>query len=80
MSKRLYNIVVNEHLCDGCNDCYAACPINASLKIKGQLNGKSAVIRIVNGKAKEGYEGSCDGCGVCVEICHKKAINIRLKR
>ncbi|MHA1730250.1 MAG: ATP-binding protein [Promethearchaeota archaeon] len=75
--KNLYKIIVNEHLCDGCNDCYSACPLNASLKNKGLLDGKTAVIRIINGKATQGVDG-CDGCGVCVSICHKKAISLKL--
>lgn len=78
MIPKLYSIIVNKYLCDGCNDCYAACPINASLNMKAQLSGSTAVIRIINGKAEQGVDG-CDGCGVCIEICHKKAITLKLR-
>ncbi|MHA1297949.1 MAG: ATP-binding protein [Candidatus Helarchaeota archaeon] len=72
-----YTIRINEYLCDGCGDCYSACPINASLKKKGLLSPKTAVILVYDGKAHQGVEG-CDGCGVCVNTCHKKAIALEL--
>ncbi|MBD3350775.1 MAG: 4Fe-4S dicluster domain-containing protein [Candidatus Lokiarchaeota archaeon] len=74
---KLYKVRVNEFLCDGCGDCYSACPINASLKKKSRLNANTAVIIIKHGKAQQGVDG-CDGCGVCVETCHKEAIKIQL--
>ncbi|MHA1821130.1 MAG: ATP-binding protein [Promethearchaeota archaeon] len=73
----MYKVVVNHYLCDGCGDCYSACPINASLKKKNMLNDNTAIILIKNGKANPGADG-CDGCGVCVRICHKQAIKIEI--
>lgn len=75
---KLYNIRVNTHLCDGCGNCYTACPVNASLNKKGRLDETTAIILIHDGKATQGIDG-CDGCGVCVEICHKDAIKLEQK-
>jgi ferredoxin len=75
---KLYKIIIHEHLCDGCGDCYTACPVNASLRVKGILSGKTAIILVSDGRAIQGMDG-CDGCGVCVKICHKKAINLKQK-
>lgn len=72
-----YEIIVNENLCDGCGDCYISCPINASLKKKGLLNHNTAIILVQNGMARKGVDG-CDGCGVCIEICHKKAMKLEI--
>lgn len=72
---KLYKITINEYLCDGCGDCYTACPINASLRVKGILSGKTAVILVSDGRSKQGVDG-CDGCGVCVKTCHKHAISL----
>ena len=74
---KTYKLLINQHLCDGCNNCYTACPINALLLKKNKLNEKTAAIYIKNGKAHEGT--GCDGCGVCVnQVCHKKAITIQM--
>jgi Fe-S-cluster-containing dehydrogenase component len=66
---KLYKITINEYLCDGCGDCYTACPINASLRVKGILSGKTAVILVSDGRAKQGVDG-------CVKTCHKHAISL----
>ena len=75
---KTYNVIVNQHLCDGCGDCFTSCPINASLRIKGLLSEKTAIILVMNGKAQQGVDG-CDGCGVCVTNCHKRALKLILK-
>jgi 4Fe-4S ferredoxin len=71
-----YNIIINEFLCNGCGDCYSVCPINASLKTKNRLSRDTAIILVTNGKAHKGIDG-CDGCGVCVNYCILKAIDIK---
>jgi 4Fe-4S ferredoxin len=73
-----YLLRINGHLCDGCGDCYIACPMNAGLSKKSLLTSKNAVIIIENGKAKVNTD-TCDGCGVCINICHKKAIELIMK-
>lgn len=74
---KTYRLLINHSLCDGCNNCYKACPINASLYKKNLLSEKTAAIYIQDGKAHEGT-GNCDGCGVCFKTCHKKAITIQM--
>jgi len=70
-----YQLLINSHSCDGCGDCYTACPINAILSKKRILTNVNAVIIIENGKAKVNSD-TCDGCGVCINCCHKKAITL----
>ena len=73
---KAYKLLINQNLCDGCNNCYKACPINASLLKKNNLNEKTAAIYIQDGKAHNGK--GCDGCGVCFKTCHKNAITIQM--
>jgi ferredoxin len=73
---KVYRLLINHNLCDGCNNCYRACPLNASLHKRNQLSEKTAAIYIKDGKAHEGH--GCDGCGVCFNTCHKKAITIQM--
>jgi len=78
---QIYKLVVNRNRCFGCNDCVVSCPLNFNqLRKDSYLNQENAVLLVKNGVAypiyKEGREINCDGCGVCIEICPARAIQI----
>jgi len=50
--------------------------MNALLLKRNKLSESTAAIYIQDGKAHEGR--GCDGCGVCFNTCHKKAITIQM--
>jgi len=69
-----YQIVIDERLCHGCNDCVVACPINTLSKKSGNTENMILIIRA--GKAHVLNQELCDGCGMCIEACPTKAIKI----
>jgi ferredoxin len=78
---QIYKLTVNRNRCFGCNDCVVSCPLNFNqLRKDSFLSEENAVLLVKNGVAypvyKEEREINCDGCGVCIEICPARAIQI----
>lgn len=69
-----YEIVVNERLCVGCNDCVVACPKTTLCLQNEETENMIFVVR--KGKAQVINPQLCDGCGMCIEACGLKAIRI----
>jgi heterodisulfide reductase subunit A2 len=57
--------VIDTQRCDGCGECYAACPFEALEPVKNGGREVAAVKR-----------GGCKGCGACVPICPAGAIDL----
>ncbi|MBN2529614.1 MAG: 4Fe-4S binding protein [Deltaproteobacteria bacterium] len=65
-----FEAVVNADMCNGCNACAIACPVDAiELKESGKTmaSGKPMRQALV-------HKDICIGCGVCVPKCKKNAI------
>ncbi|MHA1668973.1 MAG: 4Fe-4S binding protein [Promethearchaeota archaeon] len=80
---QIYELIINRHICTGCNACVVSCPVNFNLLRKmSYLNEENAVILVKNGVAVPIYKGdreiNCDGCGVCVKMCPQVAIRIEV--
>jgi ferredoxin len=78
---QIYKLKINRNRCFGCNDCVVSCPLNFNqLRKDSFLSEENAVLLVKNGFAhpiyKEGREINCDGCGVCIQICPARAIQI----
>ena len=78
---QIFKLKINKNRCFGCNDCVVSCPLNFNqLRKDSYLNEKNAVILVKNGVAFPIYnpdrQVNCDGCGVCIEICPARAIQI----
>ncbi len=73
-----YRITIDTTKCNGCNNCTTACPVNAELEQRKDLDtGKDArVIAIKNGVAVVINPFRCDGCGICMIVCPEDCIDI----
>ena len=69
-----YEIVINERLCHGCNDCVVACP-KTTLCLQNEET-ENLILLVKKGKAKVLKNELCDGCGMCIEACPVRAIKI----
>lgn len=54
---------VHEDLCDGCEECVSACPVDA-ITMSGPLAKINSAL--------------CKGCGLCISSCPKDAIDLKL--
>ena len=73
-----YRITIDITKCNGCNNCTTACPVNAELLQRINMDtGKDArVIAIKNGVATVINPFRCDGCGTCMIVCPEDCIDI----
>ena len=58
----MYNVVVDEEKCIGCEECVNICPVD----VYEMQNEKSVPVN-----AEE-----CIGCESCVEVCEQEAITV----
>jgi ferredoxin len=63
--------LVNEASCNGCGKCVALCPVEAMTLISANDPGKP------NRKKAKLVEEICLGCGVCLNGCDKKSIELK---
>jgi len=73
-----YRITIDVALCNGCNNCTTACPVNASLGPDeySKEEDDKRVIAIRNGVAVVINPFRCDGDGVCMIVCPQNCISI----
>lgn len=73
-----YRITIDASLCNGCNNCTTACPVNAVLGEDERFDTEDdpRVIAIKNGVAVVINPFRCDGDGVCMIVCPLNCISI----
>jgi ferredoxin len=73
-----YRIEIDPFLCNGCNNCTTACPVNARMRLGqgGSSITDERVIAIQNGVATVINPFKCDGDGICLLVCPCDCITI----
>ena len=69
---------INMERCTGCNNCVAACPVNALALCTVDPADGGKIYQVQNGKAisLDINKELCAGCGVCVEACPYSVIRL----
>jgi len=69
---------INMERCTGCNNCVAACPVNALELCTKAPSATGKIYQVQNGKAisLDVNKELCAGCGVCVEACPYSVIRL----
>ncbi len=63
---RSFKPVIDKKLCNVCGNCYTYCP---EPSIIPKMEGDNVVEYTID------YD-YCKGCGICMEVCNKKAITM----
>ncbi len=73
-----FSIHVNMERCSGCNNCVAACPVNALELFSLDPVTKEKIYVVQDGVAinLDVNHELCAGCGVCVEACPMDVITL----
>jgi MinD superfamily P-loop ATPase len=66
-----YQAVVNEELCEGCQECVERCPFNA-IEMRKTAGSKKLKAHILG--------EICKGCGVCIVGCKQRAMRYEIVR